>query len=373
MSSKRDYYETLGVGRSASKEEIRKAYRRLAREYHPDVNKAPDAEARFKEINEAYQVLSDDEKRTTYDRFGRVDLPGGFGTDFTGFGGLADIFEDFFGGFGVRTRRGRRSPTRGTDLRYNLTISFEEAVFGCEKEIEVSRSETCPACQGSGAEPGTSPMRCPQCNGSGEVRRVQQSIFGSFVNVSTCGRCQGTGEVITTPCRECRGNKQVERTRRIAVEIPAGVEEGISIRLTGEGENGTHGGPSGDLFVSLSVKEHPFFRRVDSDILLEVPINIVQAALGDDIEVPTLEGKEQLHIPPGTQTGRVFRLPGKGAPYLRRNGRGDQVVTVRLVTPTHLNEEQKALLRELAKTLDDEGGPSNYKNFFDRMRDAIGR
>lgn len=373
MAAKRDYYEVLGVNRNASADEIKRAYRRLARQYHPDVNKSPDAEARFKEINEAYDVLSDREKRATYDRFGHAGIQGFSGFEGFGFRDPFEIFEEVFGfgGFGTRARAARRGPQRGADLRYNLTVSFEEAVFGCEKELEIPRLEVCPACHGSGAEPGTQPIRCPQCHGTGEVRRAQQSIFGSFINVSTCGRCLGEGEIVSTPCTKCRGQKRVQVTRRIAVKIPAGVDEGTQIRLAGEGEAGLHGGSPGNLYVVLSVEEHPYFRRRDHDILLELPLNIAQAALGDEVEVPTLDGRVRFSIPAGTQTGKTFRLRGKGVPYLRRNGRGDQLVTVRVVVPTKLDEHQRKLLQELAKTLGKEVIPQSGKGLFDKMKDAF--
>jgi molecular chaperone DnaJ len=372
MNAKRDYYDVLGVGRSASQDEIKKAYRRLARQYHPDVNKSPDAEAKFKDINEAYEVLSDQEKRATYDRFGHAGVQGRWGDfgDFGfGFGDFSDIFGDLFG-FGPRTRA-RRAPRRGADLRYDLAISFEEAVFGCEKELEIPRYETCPRCRGSGAEPGTSPIRCPQCNGTGEVRRTQQSILGSFINVSTCPRCQGEGEIVNTPCTECRGQKRVRVTRTISVKVPAGVDNGTKIRLAGEGEPGTRGGPPGNLYVVLSVKPHRYFRRQDNNIILELAINVAQAALGDEVMVPTLEDEEKLVIPAGTQTGKVFRLRGKGVPYLRRNGRGDQLVIVQVAVPTDLSDEQKELFKDLAKTLGKEVIPQQEKSFFEKMMDFL--
>lgn len=372
MSSKRDYYDVLGVGRSASQDEIKKAYRGLARQYHPDVNKSPDAEAKFKEINEAYQVLSDQEKRATYDRFGHSGVQGRWGDvgDFGfGFGGFSDIFGDLFG-FGPRTRT-RRAPSRGTDLRYDLTISFEEAVFGCERELEIPRYETCPRCRGSGAEPGTSPIRCPQCNGTGEVRRTQQSILGSFINVTTCPRCGGEGEIVTTPCGECRGQKQVRVTRTISVKVPAGVDNGTQIRLAGEGEPGVYGGPPGNLYVVLSVKPHRYFRRQDNNIILELAINVAQAALGDEVTVPTLEGEERLVIPAGTQTGKVFRLRGKGVPYIRRNGRGDQLVIVQVAIPTDLSDEQKRLFKDLARTLGKEVIPQEEKGLLEKIMDFL--
>jgi molecular chaperone DnaJ len=372
MSAKRDYYDVLGVSRNAGQDEIKKAYRRLARQYHPDVNKNSDAEARFKEINEAYQVLSDQGKRATYDSYGTVEAPG-----FGGFGfrDPFDIFEEVFGvdlGFGPRRRTARhRAPQRGADLRYDLTISFEEAVFGCERELEIPRWETCPTCGGSGAEPGTRPIRCPQCNGTGEVRRAQQSIFGSFVQVTTCHRCDGTGEVVTTPCQECRGRRRVQRVKTIAVEIPAGVDDGTQIRLSGEGEAGPYGGSPGNLYVALHVKPHTHFKRQGNDILLELGINVAQAALGDEVRVPGLDGEETLLIPPGTQTGDTFCLRGKGVPHLRRNGRGDQRITVYVVTPTHLTEKQRELFGELAKTLGEEVIPRSEKSFFERLKDAF--
>lgn len=373
MSAKRDYYQVLGVNQQATQDDIKKAFRRLARQYHPDVNKNPDAEARFKEINEAYEVLSDQEKRTMYDRFGHAGPQAGFGgfSDFGGFGGIDDIFESFFGGMrtGTATRRG---PTRGADLRYDLTIEFEEAVFGCEKEIVVPRHEVCPSCQGSGAEPGTQPIRCPQCNGTGEVRRQQQTILGSFIQVTTCPRCQGEREIVTTPCTECRGQKVVQVERAISVKIPAGVDEGTRIRLAGEGEPGTRGGPSGNLYVVLHVKPHHYFRRREHNILLELDINIAQAALGDEVRVPTLDGDEALAIPAGTQTGETFKLREKGVPYLRRNGRGDQLVIVHVVTPSRLTTRQKELLEELGRSLGKEVVHQPEKGLFHKLKDMLG-
>ncbi|RME79069.1 MAG: molecular chaperone DnaJ [Chloroflexi bacterium] len=379
MSTNRDYYEILGVPRTASKEEIKKAYRRLARKYHPDVSQEPDAEAKFKEVNEAYQVLSDDEKRSMYDRFGHAGLGGAGATGFDGFGfGFRDPFEIFeevfgsFGGFGGRARRHARSPRRGADLRYEMTLEFEEAIFGVEKEIEIPRQETCPTCTGSGVEPGTSPIRCPECNGTGEIRRQS----GFFINIGTCPRCQGRGEIITTPCKECHGRGQVVRTRRLAVKVPPGVDNGTQIRLTGEGESGLNGGPPGNLYVVIRVKPHPYFRRQDDTIHLELAINITQAALGDEVEVPTLDGKVMMTIPAGTQTGDTIRLKGHGAPRLRRDGstagRGDQVVTIQVRTPTNLTPYQRDLLLELGKTLDREVVPQKEKSFFDRIREALG-
>ena len=372
MSAKRDYYEVLGVSRQATEEEIKKAFRRLARQYHPDVNKSPDAEARFKEINEAYEVLSDREKRAMYDRFGHAGPQAGFGgfTDF-GFGGFEDLFESFFGGMRPGTSA-RKGPIRGADLRYDLTIEFEEAVFGCEKEILIPRHETCPQCQGSGAEPGTYPIRCPQCNGTGEIRRQQQTFLGSFVQVTTCPRCQGEREIVTTPCTQCRGRKVIQVERPILVKIPAGVDEGTRIRLSGEGEPGERGGPPGNLYVVLHVKPHEFVRREENNILLEMDINVAQAALGDKVKVPTLDGEEELVIPPGTQSGEAFKLRGKGVPYLRRNGRGDQLILIHVLIPTRLNGQQKKLFEELSKTLGKEIVHQPEKGLFQKIKAALG-
>jgi molecular chaperone DnaJ len=368
-TTKRDYYEVLGVPRTASSEDIKKSYRKLARQYHPDVNKETNAEARFKEINEAYEVLSDDRKRAAYDRFGHTGADGGFSTDFSGFGGFADIFEEFFGGFGGRATR--RSPRRGPDLRFDLSIDFLEAAMGVEKEIEIARHESCTRCNGSGAEPGTTPTRCTTCNGSGEVRRVQQSILGSFVNVATCPTCRGEGETIPIPCIECRGSKLVRRPRRLTVKIPAGVDAGTQIRLAGEGEPGEYGGPPGNLYVFLDVRPHPYFRRKDDDIVVEVALNVAQAAMGDKVVVPTLDGDEPIEILPGTQPGRVIRLRGKGVPHLRRAGRGDQLVVIQVSIPTSLTGEQKRLFTELSKSLGREVIAQNEKGFFDKLKNLF--
>lgn len=375
MSRKRDYYEVLGVSRSATPEEIKRAYRTLARQYHPDVSDAKDAEVRFKEINEAYQVLSDSEKRAMYDRFGHA-VPGGpdFGFDF-GFRDPFEIFEEVLGGlggFGFRTGR-RRGPRRGADLRYDLHLTFEEAVFGCEKEIELNRLDTCPACKGSGAEPGTNPVRCRECDGSGQVRQVQRSIFGSFVNVTTCPLCQGAGQTIPIPCRECGGSTKVRATKRLTVNIPAGVDQGTQVRLSGEGEPGDRGGPPGNLYVILSVEPHPYFRRRNSDLIVELGIDIAQAALGAQVTIPTLEGEERFDIAAGTQTGTIFRLRRRGVPHLRGNGRGDLLVLTKVQVPTNLSKQQRELLKELAGTLNGESVTEiREPTFLDRLREALG-
>jgi len=383
MSSKRDYYEVLGVARTATKEELKKQYRGLARQYHPDVNGEADAGERFKEISEAYEVLSDDDKRAAYDRFGHAGVGnGGFGGfDQQGFGGFADIFEEFFGTFGGATtggRRRRRGPRRGPDLRYELTITFEEAIFGTERDIEYRRAETCPVCSGSGAEPGSRPITCTTCNGSGEIRRVQQSILGQFVNMTTCHTCNGTGEIIPDLCKECNGRKQVERTVTKKVKVPAGVDSDTQIRLTGEGGAGLDGGPPGNLFVVLNVTPHEYFQRRGDDIVLDLQVNVAQAALGDEVTVPTVDGDTTLHIPGGTQSGRVFRMRGLGIPKLDRSGRGqnmgrgDQLVIINVAIPKSLTPEQQDLFKELSRTLGKEVVPQKDKGILGQLKDALG-
>lgn len=371
MAAKRDYYEVLEVDRNASKEELKRAYRRMARKYHPDVNKDDGADERFKEINEAYEVLSNDSSRTAYDRFGHAGVQGGRAgfDDFSGFGNVADIFEEFFGGFGSRRRAG---PRKGADLRHDLTISFEEAVFGVDKEIEVRRPEICPNCHGTGAERGTTPIRCDNCNGTGEVRQMRQSFLGSFVNVTTCPTCGGSGETIPTPCTVCNGRKQVQQVRKLNVKIPPGVDSDTQIRLTSEGAPGVEGGSHGNLYVVLHVRDHEFFQRRGDDILLEVEINIAQAALGDEIAVPTVDGEENLKIPAGTQSGTVFKLRGRGVPHLRRSGRGDQLTIVHVAVPTKLSSDQKVILEDLAKTLGKEVIPQREKSILGQLKNALG-
>jgi molecular chaperone DnaJ len=374
-TNKRDYYEVLGVSRNASDDEVKKAFRRLAKQYHPDANKEQGAEARFIEINEAYEVLSDQQKRAAYDRYGHAATNGNMGgagfADFSSFG--TDIFEMFFSG-ATGTQR-RSGPQRGADLRYELTITFEEAVFGCQKEIELPRWESCSTCKGSGAQPGTSKTRCSTCQGSGEIRRVQQSIFGQFVNVTVCDRCRGEGSVITTPCEKCRGQGRVRNNRRVVVNIPAGVDDGINVRVTGEGEVSSRGGIPGNLYVVLTVKQHPYFKRQGNDIEYELPISFAQAALGAEVEVPTVDGKSTLlKIPAGTQSGRSFRLKGMGVPVVHSTARGDEHVVVKLVTPTNLTPEEKRLFDELAR-IEKERNDHRDKNFirdsFDKIKDMF--
>ncbi|HEX4206103.1 MAG TPA: molecular chaperone DnaJ [Ktedonobacteraceae bacterium] len=368
-ANKRDYYEILGVARGASDDELKKAFRRLAKQYHPDANKEQSAEARFIEVNEAYEVLSDPQKRAAYDSYGHAGVGSGMGnagfSDFGSFSNISDLFETFFNasatGAGSQRRTGSQ---RGADIRYELTITFEEAVFGCQKEIELPRWETCANCRGSGAQPGTSTSRCPTCQGSGEIRRVQQSIFGQFVNVTVCDRCRGEGRIITTPCEKCRGQGRVRNNRRVVVNIPAGVDDGINVRVTGEGEVSSRGGTPGNLYVVLTVKPHPFFKRQGNDIVYELPISFTQAALGDEVEVPTVDGKTtMLKIPTGTQTNRSFRLKGMGVPVVHSSARGDQHVIVKVVTPTNLTPEQKQTLEEFAR-LEREQNEQNDKNIF---------
>ena len=354
MPTKRDYYEVLGIARSATDEEIKRAFRKLAFKYHPDRNRDDGTEERFKEVNEAYEVLSDSDKRTAYDRFGHGGAGGIFGRGFEGFnfGGFGDIFDAFFGGTTTATRQ---APQPGADLHYRLTTTFEEAAFGCEKEINILRTENCSVCQGIGCKPGSQPSRCPNCNGTGQVRRSQQSIFGRFTSTTTCSQCRGEGRIITEPCSQCQGTGKEKRQRSILVKIPAGVDDGSQMRLSDEGEAGTRGGSSGNLYVILSVKQHELFTRDGDNILYELPINFAQAALGAEVEVPTLDGTTKLKVPAGSQTGEVFRLKNNGIPHLHRSGRGDQLVTLFVVTPDSLTKKQRQLFEELASSL----GPAN--------------
>jgi molecular chaperone DnaJ len=371
---KQDYYDVLGVPRTASAEELKKAYRRLAMQYHPDRNREPGAESRFKQINEAYEVLSDQEKRAMYDRFGHAaaggENPFARGFDGFGFGGLGDIFDAFFGGAQSRAQRG---PARGPDIRRTMTLSFEEAVFGVEREFEVQTAELCSVCNGLRAEPGTEPKRCPTCNGTGEVRRTQQSIFGQFVNVTMCDRCRGEGRIVETPCRNCRGLGREKKKRKLSVKIPAGVDGGSQMRMTGEGELGTNGGPRGNLYLQISVKPHERFRREDDDLLLDLDLNFAQVALGDELDVPTIDGDPHaLRIPAGTQTGELFIVKGKGVPHLRGNGRGDMIVRANVMTPRNLSKEQKDLLKRLAESMGSDVKPQEDRGFMGKIKDALG-
>lgn len=370
MAIKRDYYEVLGVERSASEEDIKKAFRKLAFQYHPDRNKEPGAEEKFKEISEAYEVLSNADRRAEYDRFGHLKQEAwtgrGYG-DFD-FGGLGDIFETFFGGVASTTARAQR---QGADIRIDLLLEFEEAARGVAKEIEVRRVDRCSLCHGLGSKPGSEPARCPLCNGTGRVKRSQRSLFGSFVNIATCEKCEGEGIIITQPCQHCRGTGKEKITKKLKVEIPAGIENGSQIRLTGEGNIGDRGGLPGNIYINILVNKHPLFEREGDDIILELPLNIAQAALGSEIEIPTLNGKERIRIPPGTQSGKVFRLKEKGIPHLKREGKGDLLVKATVVIPRNLTAQQRRLFEELAQTLNSSGDSGKDKGFFDKMKEAF--
>ncbi len=374
---KQDYYDVLGVGRDASPDEIRKAYRQLARQHHPDVNHGdPTADGRIKAINEAYEVLSDPEKRAAYDRFGHAGVGAGRPADgsYSDFPDIGEIFEQFFnlGGRG-RSRGGRPSAERGADLRTHLRLSFEEAVFGATRAVEVTRRELCDTCRGTGAAPGSQPVACVTCAGTGQSRRVQQSVFGSFVNVQTCPACHGRGEVMAERCPGCAGEGRSARRRTLEVDIPAGVEDGLQIRLTGEGEHGRWGGPPGDLYVALEVARHAVFERVGNDVLLTLRVSLADAALGARVEVPTLEGTATLHLPAGTQSGDEFRLERQGVPHLKRSGRGDQVVRVVVHTPQKLSRDQRQLLEQLRASL---AGPEvvarDKGGFWDKVKEKLG-
>jgi molecular chaperone DnaJ len=371
----RDYYETLGVSKSASVDEIKTAFRRLARQYHPDVSKEPNAEDQFKEINEAYAILSDQEKRAAYDRYGHAGVQGMGGVpdwttmDFSDI--LGDLFGFGLGGFGRSSRRSPNAPRRGSDLQYRVHLKFDESMFGVDKEIDITRDENCDTCSGSGAKPGTSPSRCSTCGGNGEVRRSQQTIFGSMVQVTTCPACSGKGEVIVNPCPTCSGRGQIRKSRKKVITIPGGVDTGTQIRLAGEGQPGINGGPPGNLYLAIQVETHRYFRRRDNDILLDLNINMAQATLGDEVDVPTVDGDALLKIPAGTQPGKVIRMRGKGVPHLRSNGRGDQLVIVNVSIPTSVDGEQRELIEKLGKSLGTEVIPQE-RGFFDKLRDVLG-
>lgn len=380
MAEKRDYYEVLGVSKTASQIEIKKGYRAKAKQYHPDINKEEDAEVRFKEVSEAYEVLSNEESRAAYDRYGHagVNGNGGFGGDpFGGFGGqgspFGDIFETFFGGGMGGTQGQARAPQRGADIQVSLNLSFEEAVFGAEKEIEIDRLETCEVCNGSRMKDGATPQTCSDCGGSGEVRRVQQTILGQFMTSGPCPTCSGEGVIITDPCTACRGRGRTRKYTKLSVTVPAGIDDGQTIRMTGQGEAAPGKGASGDLFVKVRVQSHKYFERRNRQIHSTVGINVAQAALGDNIEIDTLDGPVEFTIPAGTQSGQQFRLRGKGVPDLRGGDRGDQLVTVEVVIPKKLSQEQSELFEQLSSSLGKEVTPQpKGKGFFDRVKDAIG-
>ena len=371
MSDKRDYYEVLGIHKNASETEIKKAFRKLAIQFHPDKNPGDkEAEEKFKEASEAYEILSDPQKRAQYDQFGHAGVNSGFssaGGFSGGFGGspFGDIFNDIFGDiFGATRQRGRGR--RGDDLQYNLEISFEEAAFGVETKIEIPYGKQCGECGGSGARPGTEPKTCPTCRGAGQVRFQQ----GFFSVSKTCNHCNGEGKVIENPCQSCRGTGMVRDHKTLSVKVPPGVETGTRLKLTGEGGQGLKGGSAGDLYVAISVKEHPIFVREENNVICEIPISFVQASLGCEIEVPTLDGKVSMKIPEGTQSGKVFRLRGKGIPVLQGYGRGDELVLIKVETPTNLNKRQRELLEEFARISGDEVNPMK-KGFLDKVMDFL--
>ena len=351
MAIKRDYYEVLGISRNASQDEIRSAYRRLAFQYHPDRNPEFDAEAKFKEINEAYEVLSRPDRRANYDRFGRYgvsDMEYGF-NDFE-FGGIGDIFDAFFGGFAGQTRT-RRKPRKGADINLEIDLTFEEAVFGTEKATEITRIENCPVCNGTGSKPGSKPISCPECNGTGEVRSTMRSIFGNFTQIYVCHRCHGSGKTVETLCSQCKGSGREKTKRKIRITIPPGVDEEHPFHLRHQGEAGNFGGEPGDINIRFNIAPHKYFIRDDYDVIFHLPLNFAQAALGDEIDIPTLHDITTLKIPQGTQHGDTFILKGKGIPHRNGKGKGNQIVKVSVVTPKKLDKQQRQLLEELSKTL----------------------
>ena len=374
---KRDYYEVLGVSRGASEDEIKKAYKKMARKYHPDLNPGDKtAEEKFKEVNEAYEVLSDADKKARYDQYGHAGVDpnfgaGGFGGGFDGsfdFGDLGDIFGSFFGGgFGGGRRTNPNAPQRGESIRMSIAISFEEAAFGCEKAVTVERYETCDTCHGNGCAPGTSPEVCPDCHGTGTVQVRRQTPMGVFATSSPCPKCGGKGRIIHQPCKDCRGSGMVRKKKTIQASIPAGIDNGQTISIRGQGNAGKNGGPAGDLLITITVRPHELFRREGTSVLCEAPITFTQAVLGAELEIPTIDGKVKYTLPEGTQSGTTFRLKGKGIPAINGRGRGDQYVTVYIETPKNLNKEQKEALKKFAETM----GESNYeeqKKFFKKFK-----
>ena len=370
-----EYYDRLGVSKDASQDEIKRAYRKMSKKYHPDINKEPGAEEKYKEVQEAYETLSDDQKRAAYDQYGPDGAngfggQGGFGgfDGGAGFGGFEDIFSSFFGGGATRNPN---APRQGDDLQYRVNLSFEEAIFGAEKEVHYNREATCKTCSGSGAKPGTSPVTCGRCHGQGVTNVDTQTPLGMMRRQVTCDVCHGTGQEIKEPCQTCHGTGHEKQSHKVSVKIPAGVETGQQIRLAGQGEAGFNGGPYGDLFVIINVNPSDKFTRDGSTIYYTLNISFVQAALGDTVEVPTVHGNVEMTIPAGTQTGKTFRLKGKGAPRLRGGSQGDQHVTVKIVTPTKLNDAQKEALLAFAKASGDEKIAPQKKGFFNKVKDAL--
>ena len=374
MAVKRDYYDVLGVARDADEEEIKRSFRRLAQRHHPDVDQSADAEQRFKELNEAYRVLSDGQRRSAYDMFGHAGVDGsaasaeGYGG---GFGPFGDIFDAFFGGSPAGARR-RNRVVAGSDLRYDMTIEFAEAVFGVTKPVEFPTLATCPRCEGSGGEPGSEPETCPDCNGSGERRRVAQTILGQMVNIVACSRCRGEGRIVVNPCTECGGDGLVRDERSLEVTIPAGIDDGQRIALEGQGEAGPRGGPNGDLYVQVKVRPHPDLMRRGAELYHELPITFPQAALGATVVVPTVEGTEEIEIPPGAQHGHEIKLRGKGVPRLRGAGRGDLHVVLNVIVPMKLSKRQRELLSELGDVSAPAVMPKGSASLLDRLRELFG-
>ncbi len=382
MADKRDYYEVLGLNKGASDDDIKKAYKKQARKYHPDLN--PDnkeAEEKFKEVNEAYEVLSDPNKKSRYDQFGHAGVDpnfgaGGYGGGFDGgfdFGDLGDIFGSFFGGgfggggFGGGRRTNPNAPQRGESIRLSLAITFEEAAFGCEKEVTVERMDQCTTCNGNGCAPGTTPETCPECHGTGQVQVRRQTPMGVFATTSACSRCGGKGKIIHQPCSDCRGTGSVRKRKTIKASIPAGIDNGQTISVRGQGHAGKNGGPAGDLLITITVKPHDLFRREGTSVLCDAPITFAQAVLGAELEIPTIDGKVKYDLPEGTQSGTTFRLKGKGIPSINGRGRGDQYVTVYIETPKNLNKEQKEALKKFAEAV----GDTNYeerRKFFKKFK-----
>lgn len=370
-----EYYDRLGISKGASQDDIKKAYRKMSKKYHPDINKEAGAEEKYKAIQEAYETLGDEQKRASYDQFGPAGANGGFnggggfsGFDGGGFGGFEDIFSSFFGG---GASRNPNAPRQGDDLQYRVNLKFEEAIFGAEKEVRYHREATCHTCDGSGAKAGTRPTTCSKCHGSGIINVDTQTPLGMMRRQVTCDVCHGSGQEIKEPCQTCQGSGHEKQSHKVSVKIPAGVETGQQIRLAGQGEAGFNGGPYGDLFVIINVMKSERFERDGSTIYYQLPINFVQAALGDTVEVPTVHGAVEMAIPAGTQTGKTFRLKGKGAPHLRGNGQGDQHVTIVVVTPTKLNDDQKAALNAFAKASGMDPVQPKKKGFFDKVKDAL--
>ena len=370
-----EYYDRLGVSKDASQDEIKRAYRKMSKKYHPDINKEPGAEEKYKEVQEAYETQSDDQKRAAYDQYGPDGAngfggQGGFGgfDGGAGFGGFEDIFSSFFGGGATRNPN---APRQGDDLQYRVNLSFEEAIFGAEKEVHYNREATCKTCSGSGAKPGTTPVTCGRCHGQGVINVDTQTPLGMMRRQVTCDVCHGTGQEIKEPCQTCHGTGHEKQSHKVSVKIPAGVETGQQIRLAGQGEAGFNGGPYGDLFVIINVNPSDKFTRDGSTIYYTLNISFVQAALGDTVEVPTVHGNVEMTIPAGTQTGKTFRLKGKGAPRLRGGSQGDQHVTVKIVTPTKLNDAQKEALLAFAKASGDEKIAPQKKGFFNKVKDAL--